>query len=97
LSLTEAQMDFILTMRSRDRPKELKFERRRDILERTRRLTESTSRANVLTGGAKQALINKVSFKLPKQYSGTGTVRRDALVQDRPRRPPRKPPERPKV
>ena len=69
LNLTEAQMDFILVMQSRDKPKELRFERRADILAKMRMQTEMTSRANVLTGNAKKAMHEQVSFKLPAAYT----------------------------
>jgi hypothetical protein len=69
LDLNEAQLDLILVMESRDKPKELKFERRADILAKMRMQTEMTSRANVLTGTAKKAMYEQVSFKLPAAYT----------------------------
>ena len=69
LDLNEAQLDLILVMESRDKPKELRFERRADILAKMRMQTEMTSRANVLTGNAKKAMHEQVSFKLPAAYT----------------------------
>jgi hypothetical protein len=81
LDLNEAQLDLILVMESRDKPKELRFERRADILAKMRMQTEMTSRANVLTGNAKKAMHEQVSFKLPAAYT---TPARGVLKQSEP-------------
>lgn len=89
LALTEPQMDFILTMRAQDRPTELKFERRRDMLARIRQQNEITSRANVYSGKALEGLRARVSFKLPAAYLGKTTVRRGVAPPKEMKTPPR--------
>jgi hypothetical protein len=91
LSLNEAQLDFILTMRSRDRPNELKFERRRDMLARIASQNKLTGQANVLTGAARADLQKRVAFTLPAAYRTKGFVQTAAMP------PPKAPTLSPRV
>jgi hypothetical protein len=75
LDKTEAQIDAILEAYSADRPKELKFERRRTREAQERPLRVLKGWADVLIGDAKAKLLQQVSFKIPPRFQPKGPVR----------------------
>lgn len=61
-------MNFILEMYAIDNPDKLKFTRPQDTQEMKNKTNVLEGWSTRLMGKAKQALLNRISFKVPEQY-----------------------------